>query len=115
MVTDIPVVEHREPGDFRGVALHQLTEPAQHPGPLRRPPAAPRRVRGVRGAHGGVDVVGTGQRHRSLDLTSGRKHVLVHAARALRSCLAADVQMHFGNGQVNGHRSVLRSQGAQGR
>ncbi len=102
-----PVVEYRQAGDLGDVALHQLAEPAKYTRPLRRPEGAPFRVRSVRGPHGGVDVVRTGQRHRPLDSPGGRVHVLMHAGRAARSRLAADVQMHGRNAQINGHRLVL--------
>ena len=58
--------------------------------------------------HRGVDVVWPGKRDGALDLASRRIHVVVHASRTTRTCLAADVQVHFGNGQVNAHRVVLR-------
>ena len=102
------VVEHRQSGDFVGVALHELAEPTKNSCPLRRPPGAPGRVCGLGGAYCGVDVVGPGKRHGALDLSSCRIDVMVHASRTARTCLAADVQVHFGNGQVNGHRVVLR-------
>ena len=71
---------------------------------LRRRPGAPGRECGLGGAHGVVDVVGPGQRHRALDLAGRREDVVVHASRTARTCLAADVQVHLGNGEVDGHR-----------
>ena len=46
------------------------------------------------GSHGVVDVVGAGERDRSLDLAGGREDVLVHAAAARGAPFVADVQVH---------------------
>ena len=103
------VVEHRQPGESR----------------RRRARSARRAGRRTRARSDGLQVRQAGNAawaaRTAASTSSGpasgtgpwtsprrRIHVVVHASRTARTCLAADVQVHLGNGQVNGHRVVLR-------
>ena len=102
------VVEHRQPGDFVGVALHQLAEPTKDSCALRGLQA--RQVGYAAWAACTAASTSSGPASGTGPWISPRRriHVVVHASRTTRTCLATDVQVHLGNGQVNAHRVVLR-------